>query len=93
MLLMFRNRAEPKALGTFVWKHVQHQQIGQCLFAETSPKLFGETERGPSALSDAFGRSQLQFTVRLESEESIDASASRSAGFTDRPYFCLTATT
>ena len=28
-----------------------------------------------------------------EVDASIDASASRSAGFTDRPYFCLTATT
>ena len=36
---------------------------------------------------------QLQVTVRLESDASIDASASRSAGFTDRLYFCLTATT
>ena len=45
------------------------------------------------ALRDPFGRSQLQVTVRLESDASIVASASRSAGFTDRPYFCLTATT
>ena len=56
-------------------------------------KLVGKTERGPGALSDPFGRRQLQVTVRLESEASIDARASRSAGFTDRPYFCLTATT
>ena len=36
---------------------------------------------------------QPHVTVRLGSEASIEARASRSAGFTDRLYFCLTATT
>lgn len=93
VLLMFRSRAEPKAPRTLVWKHVQYKQVGQRFLAESCPKLVGTTERGPSALSEAFGRSQLQVTLRLESEASMDASASRSAGFTARTYFCLTATT
>ena len=54
--------------------------------AEASPLLQRSTKA-------PIRRSQLQATVRLESEASIDASASRSAGFTDRPYCCLTATT
>jgi hypothetical protein len=53
----FRSRAEPKAPCALVWKHVQHEQVGQRFFAETSPKLFGETERRPSAISDAFSGS------------------------------------
>ena len=36
---------------------------------------------------------QLQLTVRLECNASIEDNASRPAGFTDRPYFCLTTTT
>ncbi|MDD9998067.1 MAG: hypothetical protein OXQ89_10020 [Rhodospirillaceae bacterium] len=56
-LVEFRSRAEPKAPGALVWKHVQHKQVSQGFLAETSSELFGETERGPSALSDAFSGS------------------------------------
>ncbi len=65
---MFRSRAEPKAPGTLVWKHIQHKQLGQRFFAETAPELFGATECGPSPLSDAFGRSHVHY--QDEEEES-----------------------
>jgi len=68
MLGMFRSRGEPKAPGALVWKHVHHEQIGQRFFAETDPKLLRTTERGPSALSDVFGRSHVQH--QDEGEES-----------------------
>ena len=58
---MFRSRAEPKTPGALVWKHVQHKQISQRFFAEAGPKLVGETQRGPSALSDAFGGSHVHY--------------------------------
>jgi hypothetical protein len=67
-LVTFGRWDEPKAPGALVWKHVQHKQIGQRFFAETGPKPFGTTERGPSALSDAFGRSHVHF--KDEGEES-----------------------